>query len=128
MTALSRLSGTLLIISFVTLTLCGAGLLTLHARELSHVAGCPFAGTMSPACPLSAIHQLVNFSSVLGTLSVNSLLAALLGLMLVFIVQTGTVTPPRINRLSRLHEGGDSGIWRPLQYAFSRGILNPKIH
>ena len=123
-----RLTAGTLAIAFFTLTLCGAGVLAMQAGQIAHVSGCPFSSGMSASCPLTAIHQLENFSTVLGTLPVKSLLMVLFAITVVLIVRTGAAPRPHMYRLLRMHDGDDARIWRPLQYAFSRGILNPKVY
>lgn len=122
-----RLIGTILTVAFFALTLCGAGLLATHKNIGAHVPGCPFANTMDASCPLSAINQLGNFATVLGSLPISSvsllLLVACLALASVAIAITPSAShrPPRVDRID------DSAVWRTLQLAFARGILNPKL-
>ncbi|MEK7638320.1 MAG: hypothetical protein AAB375_02765 [Patescibacteria group bacterium] len=120
-----RLAGTVLIVAFFALTLCGAGLLAAHAGNGAHVPGCPFTSTMDASCPQSAIDHLKNFTVILGSLPISALSLSLL-LMWLALASVVTMASPLSRRSSFPHCRDDSAIWHPLQVAFARGILNPK--
>lgn len=123
-----RLAGTILTVAFFALTLCGAGLLAVHADSSAHVPGCPFASTMDASCPLSAIDRLGNFVTILGSLPIGSVYLLLLAACLALACVTIGITPLASRRPPRADRADDSAVWRPLQLAFARGILNPKVY
>ncbi len=122
-----RLAGIVLVAAFFALTLCGAGLLVVHADGGAHVPGCPFASTMDASCPLSAIDRLGNFATVLGSLPISSVSLLLLAACLALACVAIGIAPFASHRPPRAARTDDSAVWRPLQLAFARGILNSKV-
>lgn len=123
-----RLTGTILTIAFFALTLCGAGVLAVHTDNGAHVSGCPFAGTMDASCPLFTVNHLGNFASILGSLPVSPFAISLLLACLAAASAAVIIVPTMSRRIPHPSRVDDSAVWHPLQLAFSRGILNPKVY
>lgn len=119
MIRLSHTIAPLIIASFFILTLCSAGLLMAHTHGAMHAVMCPFTSTV----------QLSHLATIVGTAQ-NSL--ALTILVLVFtlaLIISYATTPTTYSTVQRLFIHAPPNLFlKPLQLAFSQGILNPKVY
>jgi hypothetical protein len=119
----------ILIAAFAALTLCGWGFFITRGEHGIAMAGCPFASPMIAVCPSSALGHLTQYNALIGSVAVSTIVTALAALMFLAFVtfKTSSFDPLPSTGLQRPQPSVE-GAWRPLQLAFSDGILNPKVY
>lgn len=123
-----------LVLAVFWMLLFGISQISMDMNTMDGKANCPFGGHSMSICKMNPMEHIQEWQSMFTTLPAKdalSILSALLSLLallaLRFLNTPSLFRKPRLEQYLNLFYLNRVPIFDPLQEAFSRGILNPKL-
>lgn len=121
----------ILVIAVFWVLLFGLFQMDMSMNTMDGQANCPFASHSMSICQMNPLEHIAEWQSMFTMLPVQNLLSLLFALFALLVISKftdwGKFLRAKPSRLSLKNQTLYRQIFNPLQEAYSRGILNPKL-
>lgn len=121
----------ILVIPVFWMLLFGLFQMNIDMNTMDGKMNCPFSNHSMSICQMNPLEHIQEWQSMFTILPVQNLLSFLLALFALFIINKFTDWNKFLkSKSSHLYQNNKAlytQVFNPLKYAYSRGILNPKL-